>query len=450
LHVTLCLQVYCQDCGLKMCREVSEELHSAPELHMQGHRVGPCCYKDWTRPAPNSATEGLIQGIGGLVHELKEGVSDLVYDPVHGIYKSGWSGAAAGLSSGLNSLLSRPLAGGSVLLNKVKEGIRASLASHLSYGVTTSSVDPMALSRSASDNSDDMPRTSKLASDPSVERIRRLKFSIPELPPVLEIPSSDPVTPVGLQSPSAPLTPMVDLPTTTEVLSATSRAPSVRSWTGARPPLYERDVTTATFYSAKQGPADSFEDATGLSDVEEGDGEGNQVSDDGSVYGEDDEGEALPFVLCETEEAACRQKVGSPTVLTVSPSTPAGSPQVVLSPVVREGRGDREDKPSGVAKVREQITTQINNVLSLVGVGGSTTSVAEGSKGNDSSDGSSVQTLSGISAPLWVHTTRLAGVTATRLADLPESRHRATTAEAYRTAVMAQQLFGHLGARNKR
>ena len=203
-HCCCCVQVYCQDCGLKMCLEVSQHVHSAPGLHLQDHRPAPCCYKDWTRPAPNSAADGLLQGIGGLVHELKEGVSDLVYDPVQGIYTHGISGAAAGLSSGLHSLLSRPLAGGSVLLNKVKEGIRASLASNLQYGVTTSPYDPLLRDGiSVTGTGRDSPVTSqhtqhRRSGSHNPSRIRSLKLALPELPPVSDAsfrtdPSSPPV-----------------------------------------------------------------------------------------------------------------------------------------------------------------------------------------------------------------------------------------------------------------
>ena len=175
-----------------MCNEMSQQLHTDPALHMQDHRLGPCCYKDWTRHGPNSAAEGLLQGIGGLMHELKEGVSDILYDPVKGIYTEGISGAAAGLSTGLNSLLSRPLAGGSVLLNKVKEGIRASLASNLNYRVKASPYDPLATEGNyALIDKADMGPNSVTGSSPRApnakqgNQILALKLALPELPSVV-------------------------------------------------------------------------------------------------------------------------------------------------------------------------------------------------------------------------------------------------------------------------
>lgn len=181
-----------------MCNEVATDLHSEPSLHMQYHTLVPCCYKDWSQPPPTNATEGLIQGIGGFVHELKEGVSDILYDPVRGIYMHGFSGAAAGLSTGLNSLLSRPLAGGSVLLNKVKAGIQASLAANLQYGVEPSPFDPLTGSTDSGgyaliSTTKVHGKTTDLSGDDSAplilnaqqnNRIRSLKMALPDLPAV--------------------------------------------------------------------------------------------------------------------------------------------------------------------------------------------------------------------------------------------------------------------------
>lgn len=178
-----------------MCNEVADYLHHEPSLHLQQHTLLPCCYKDWTRPPPASATEGLIQGLGGLVHEIKEGVSDILYDPVHGIYQQGLSGAAAGLSSGLNSLLSRPMAGGSVLLNKVKTGIQASLAANLHYGVEPSAFDPLNADSSyaiigskhtnPSAKSHHVNDAAPLGLNAlQATSIRALKMSLPDMPPV--------------------------------------------------------------------------------------------------------------------------------------------------------------------------------------------------------------------------------------------------------------------------
>ena len=196
-----------------MCSEVSQHLHSAPSLHMQDHRLGPCCYKSWTRPAPDNAAAGLLQGLGGLVYELREGVSDMVYDPVHGIYTQGFSGGAAGLSTGLHSLLSRPLAGGSVLLNKVKEGIRASLTSNLHYGVATSSFDLLTEASIAAGNDPDVPLGTDSPHTPHTSKLNRhrgLKLTVDELTPVVEsalAPEefdsfSPPVSPLKLGTPA--------------------------------------------------------------------------------------------------------------------------------------------------------------------------------------------------------------------------------------------------------
>lgn len=124
------LQVFCPLCGFRMCVEVSDRLHNDPSLHLQEHldKLVPCCFKDWSRVAdPSSLADGLVQGLGALVHELTEGMTDALYDPIRGAYAHGLVGGAAGLSSGLQSLLKKPLSGGSVFMHKLRRGVAASM-----------------------------------------------------------------------------------------------------------------------------------------------------------------------------------------------------------------------------------------------------------------------------------------------------------------------------------
>ena len=114
-------QVYCKDCGMKLCSEVSDIVHAAGGPKSTHHLV-PCSYMNWTVPPPTSAASGIVQGLGGLMHELAEGVSDAVYDPVMGVYAEGLNGGVNGVVSGFHSLAQRPFRGGGLLLNRVAIG----------------------------------------------------------------------------------------------------------------------------------------------------------------------------------------------------------------------------------------------------------------------------------------------------------------------------------------
>lgn len=116
-------QEYCVDCGLKMSAKVSQAIHGDASLHLQGHKIMPCCYFDWSAPTPSGATEGIVQGVGSLVHEMVSGVTEAVQDPVKGIYNDGLQGAVTGVVSGLNTLVHHQITGGSLLYEKLKEGV---------------------------------------------------------------------------------------------------------------------------------------------------------------------------------------------------------------------------------------------------------------------------------------------------------------------------------------
>lgn len=114
---------YCIDCGMKMSSKMSQAIHSDSSLHLQGHKTVPCCYFDWSPPPPAGATEGIVQGVGSLVHEMLSGVTEAVQDPVKGIYNDGLQGAMTGVVSGLNTLVHHQITGGTLLYEKLKEGV---------------------------------------------------------------------------------------------------------------------------------------------------------------------------------------------------------------------------------------------------------------------------------------------------------------------------------------
>jgi hypothetical protein len=116
-------QVYCQNCELKMSLRTFRALHSASSLRLQDHTCVPCSYMDYSLQSPHSPAEGLVQGLGGLMHELLGGLTDATADPIHGIYVGGLSGGVAGVVTGLHSLLQRQLVGGNLLVQRVNEGL---------------------------------------------------------------------------------------------------------------------------------------------------------------------------------------------------------------------------------------------------------------------------------------------------------------------------------------
>jgi hypothetical protein len=118
-------QVFCKECNLKMSKDVSDYIHSTSSLHLQDHYVNgsivPCCYMDWTLPPPQTPQDGLVQGIGGFVHEFTEGVAEVVYDPVKGIYEDGLQGAATGIVTGLNRFVNHQITGSGLLYERCKD-----------------------------------------------------------------------------------------------------------------------------------------------------------------------------------------------------------------------------------------------------------------------------------------------------------------------------------------
>lgn len=126
--------VWCQRCGFKMTREVSECVHNPANglisvNDLSQHHVVPCIYVNWSQNrGPNNASEGMIQGLGGAAHELVAGLTDTVLEPVNALFKGdGITGAVTGVVHGLRGFMISPLSGGKILLSKVTEGLKNSL-----------------------------------------------------------------------------------------------------------------------------------------------------------------------------------------------------------------------------------------------------------------------------------------------------------------------------------
>jgi hypothetical protein len=102
--------VYCQDCDFRLSREVSNCIHWGAKHR---HRIQPLRYVGWEAESPRTSADGLIQGITGLVHEVADGVGDVIYQPVRGIYTDGLQavpGATVGVVHGLvKGLITQPL-----------------------------------------------------------------------------------------------------------------------------------------------------------------------------------------------------------------------------------------------------------------------------------------------------------------------------------------------------
>lgn len=116
-------EVFCTDCGLKMSKQAFQVLHALPALCNKDHHCRPCVYMDYSMQAASSATEGLMLGVGGLVHEMVGGLADATADPLTGIYAHGLQGGIDGVISGVHSLLHRPVVGSNVLYSRLKEGL---------------------------------------------------------------------------------------------------------------------------------------------------------------------------------------------------------------------------------------------------------------------------------------------------------------------------------------
>jgi hypothetical protein len=118
-------QVYCTECGLKMAAEVSIAIHSSHSLHLQDHihngSIIPCSYCNWSLPKPSTPRDGIFEGLGGFVHELTEGVADVVSDPVKGIYNEGMKGAATGLVTGMSRFVNHQITGSTILYERFKD-----------------------------------------------------------------------------------------------------------------------------------------------------------------------------------------------------------------------------------------------------------------------------------------------------------------------------------------
>lgn len=121
-------QVFCAQCGFKMCYEVSDAIHghidvlavdspreprashppgkedaernSPPTTPTQtqtqknrlNHDLYMCSYINWDERRPHSATDGLIQGLSAFVGEVAGGLTNAVKQPAVGLVGEGLQG----------------------------------------------------------------------------------------------------------------------------------------------------------------------------------------------------------------------------------------------------------------------------------------------------------------------------------------------------------------------
>jgi hypothetical protein len=121
-------QVWCSECGFKMTREVADLIHESGLCNdiipnINSHILRPCTYVNWGVKGPLSTADGIVQGLGGVGHEVAAGLVDAVIEPVRAIYNDGVKGAVGGIVSGLRHLVVRPMQGGVIFYHKVKEGL---------------------------------------------------------------------------------------------------------------------------------------------------------------------------------------------------------------------------------------------------------------------------------------------------------------------------------------
>ena len=84
-------RVYCPECGLKMCAEVSNLIHRQGSGRPK-HSVVPYRTSKWGIVAPTNVLEGLNQGINVAMYETAGGLWDLFAKPIEGAAKHGVAG----------------------------------------------------------------------------------------------------------------------------------------------------------------------------------------------------------------------------------------------------------------------------------------------------------------------------------------------------------------------
>lgn len=108
-----------EDVPLRMTGRLFSQLK---EMHLL--RPSPCPYMTW-RHGPESLCAGLVQGLGGFVDAVLQGVSACLIEPVTGAVRGGVSGSVRGAGKGLLRLVKSPVLGLTLLAHKMHCGLHA-------------------------------------------------------------------------------------------------------------------------------------------------------------------------------------------------------------------------------------------------------------------------------------------------------------------------------------
>jgi len=118
---------WCEKCGLKMSREVDVVVHEREnEKEHIRHDYRPV---DWgSSSGPENVLSGTIQGVAGFGQECLSALGGLITEPIKGsLGGGGMRGGRGGVVTGLKGLVTRPLMGGLILVDKSSAGVRAHL-----------------------------------------------------------------------------------------------------------------------------------------------------------------------------------------------------------------------------------------------------------------------------------------------------------------------------------
>jgi hypothetical protein len=104
-------QVYCAQCGLKMCFDVSDVIHGPVSFDTTGadnddggqnpvhsnnnrlsHDLYLCSYVNWEERRPHSTATDIYQGLTALVGEVAGGFTNAIKQPAAGLMDEGLQG----------------------------------------------------------------------------------------------------------------------------------------------------------------------------------------------------------------------------------------------------------------------------------------------------------------------------------------------------------------------
>eukprot|EP00899_Mesostigma_viride_P020931 jgi/Mesvir1/2883/Mv13959-RA.2 len=111
---------YCTSCDVKLCHACDAAIHL---MQHSSHERQPYRYIDWSPRGPGFITDALVQGAGGFASELTGALTGVLVEPIVGGMERGVGGAIVGAGKGLAELVTRPLKGGVIFIDKISEGM---------------------------------------------------------------------------------------------------------------------------------------------------------------------------------------------------------------------------------------------------------------------------------------------------------------------------------------